>query len=227
VPEVDRKMGVSEMPQPLEINRSDLAWAISAVLPHVGKRHLDFVGFATYYDGWSIYATDGYTAGVARCYHIQPRGETFALSKREAQDLLRFVRPTLKRHDTETVQLLHVSLGYPVAGYDELHTLLPGEQDSAEPQTEVFWAQVPGKDFQSVYGLVRKVRDAHPETHPDIPYHPETFARFSKASRYDTDRLILSPRVSEGQGYGASYITVGENFEGAISGLTYEEEVAA
>jgi hypothetical protein len=73
------------------------------------------------------------------------------------------------------------------------------------------------------------VRDAHPETHPDIPYYPDFAARFAKAARKETDRLILSPRSAEGLRYGASYITVGENFEGAIAGMSYEqtEESAA
>jgi hypothetical protein len=209
----------------------------------VGRRDLDFVGFATYYDGWNIYATDGYTVGVARISCIQPRGESFALSKREAQDLLRFVRPTLKRHDSEMVQLLlapklvtdiPVIDGVAVEEADgELHvglqTALPGEGEKTEPLSEVYEVITPEATFQDVYGLIRRVRPAHPETHPDIPYYPDFAARFAKAARKETDRLILSPRSAEGLSYGASYITVGENFEGAIAGMTYEqtEESAA
>jgi hypothetical protein len=195
------------------------------VLPHVGKRDLDFVGLT----GWSkfrVYATDGYSVGVAKIHREAiTHAETadFALSKREAQDLLRFVRPTLKRHDSETVQLL-VADGELHVG---LQTALPGEGEKTEPLSEVYEVITPEATFQDVYGLIQQVRDAHPETHPDIPYYPDFAARFAKAARKETDRLILSPRSVEGLSYGASYITVGNDFEGAIAGMTYEEEEAA
>jgi hypothetical protein len=193
------------------------------VLPHVGKRDLDFVGFETHdFDKMSLYATDGYTVGAASLSGEGPDTRC-ALSKKEAQDLLRFVRPTLKRHDSETVQML-VADGELHVG---LQTALPGDGDSTDGLSEVYEVITPEATFQDVYGLIRRVRDAHPETHPDIPYYPDFAARFAKAARHDTDRLILSPRSAEGLSYGASYITVGENFEGAIAGLTYQQEEVA
>jgi hypothetical protein len=198
----------------------------------VGRRDLDFVGFRVTDYTLRVYATDGYTVGCATVAHEQMwKAERFALSKREAQDLLRFVRPTLKRHDDETVQLLVND--NQMSGEMELHVglqaALPGTGDQTEPQTEVYEVITPEATFQSVYGLIRRVRDAHPETHPDIPYYPDFAARFAKAARKETDRLILSPRSAEGLSYGASYITVGNDFEGAIAGMTYEqtEESAA
>jgi hypothetical protein len=219
---------------PLEVNRADLSWALGACLPHTGRRELDFVGFDIYTQqpDLNVYATDGYTIAVAAMLVSSgtspSQAVAFALSKKEARDLLSFVRPTLKRHHTELVQLLVVRndpCGDRMCDAPdclELHVLLPGVQSESEALTEVYEAQLPGKDFQSVYGVIEKIKRQAVETAHSLPFHPDTFARFAKAARYETDRLNLSPRQSEGFSYGASYITVGDNFEGAIAGLSYD-----
>jgi hypothetical protein len=242
------------MNSPLEVNRADLSWALGACLPHTGRRELDFIGFSYNGSHLYLYATDGYTVAVGwmPSQSLNISEEEYALSKKEARDLLSFIRPTLKRHQEEMVQLLYVEKEYegcmdcmgtcggpasfgPIDckapphglehGPSELHVLLPGVQSESEPLSEVYEAQVPGKDFQSVYGVIEKIKRQAVETAHSLPFHPDTFARFAKAARYETDRLNLSPRQSEGFSYGASYITVGDNFEGAIAGLTYQPAV--
>lgn len=212
----------------IEVNRAELAWSLNAVLPHVAQDITAFVGFAA----GCLFATDGYTVGVASL-DLDLREQEFGLTKKEAQDLLRFVRPTLKRHDQETVELLVAERVWndppPPERADEpsvidLHVGMPSSGDSPDGRSEVFEVMVPGVSFQAVYGLVQKVREAKPEDlalHPDLPFKRDFSARFAKAARSDDERLWYSPRT--GNKYGACYVRVGDHFEGAIAGMTYEE----
>lgn len=206
----------------LLVNRADLAWALNAVLPHVGSKaeNLDYVGFSLTYS-LKLYATDKYTAGVAGIAVADIDFESsepveFALPKKEAKDLLQMVRPTLKRHESEQVELLLAD--------SELHIALEASEDGGERETAVFETVSPEMDYDRVSGRIRAVWGADEEDlsqHPELPFKPDFAARFAKAQRYETDRLILSPRMIDGLEYGASYVTVGDHFVGAIAGLTY------
>lgn len=217
--------------QPVTVTRADLAWALGAVLPHCGDAASgrDWVGIQALIgitDGLNlaVYATDGYTVGVARIENTGMPIPPFdiALQKREAQDLLRLVRPTLKRHDTQPVQLIFVPEGVDspiLENGPELHAGLPPSESESEGLSEVFEVMTPGASFQDVYGLVLKVKSASPDFTAQFgfPYYPDYAARFAKAARCETDRLTQFPRISGDRG--ATYITVGDRFEGAIAGM--------
>lgn len=217
----------------LFVNRADLAWALNAVIPHVGSKAegLDQVGFQidNCWPELSLYATDHYTLAIADLdFHTGTplAGADFALPVKEAKDLLRMVRPTLKRHESEEVELLVVvNLGSTDPGSpQELHVALAEPEDDAERETAVFEVVTPGMGYDRVERRLKAIHDAEIESlseHPDLPFNPDFAARFAKAQRYNTDRLILSPRMMDGLNYGASYVTVGSHFEGAIAGLTY------
>lgn len=234
---------------PLTINRSDLAWGLTAVLPHVGSSStdLDWVGLALTPYGVQIFATDGYTFGIAEVdRNVGPieGPQSLYLTPKEARDLLKFIRPGVKAehlHDIQLLPVLEVPDGVDDDGYvifhNELHVGIvdtPSLASHAEsqsfsepervdvPESEIYDLRIPGIPFEEFYQTVDKARPRNPDQiDADLVFKPDLFARFSRASRSETDRLKMYPK--RGTRFGAAYITVGDHFQGAIAGLSYEE----
>ena len=193
------------------MNRSDLAWALNAVLPHVGKRapH-DAVGLTAKGGSLFAFASDKYTLGIARI----PDGPSLSLAllTSEAVDLMRFVRPTVKATQIEDVTVavrgpeLHVGL---VNAEGETHDSAVFESWHSEGDLE-FWLT-----------HCRRIRDARQEF-TNCVYDPDLCAKFAKAKRSEADRLRLYPRA--GKNTGIALVTVGSDFLGAVAGMTYEHE---
>ena len=194
------------------MNRSDLAWALGAVLPHVGTTKGKYVGIEARGGQIYVYATDAYTAGIARI----PLGTEVdgfrhsyrcSISKSEAQDLMRFVRPAKKAHDAGELTVHAVG--------EELHVATA--EDSA-----VFDLV---SDNPVTLDLILEVVSATlslPHDNATIVLQPSLAAKFAKAQRYETDRLRIYPFGGWGDVNGLAVVTVGEHFIGAVAGLTYE-----
>lgn len=198
------------------MNRADLAWALSAVLPHVGKRDPHNLVGLHYSDVLYAFATDRYTVGIARIEegpHV-----SLALSVPEAQDLMRYVRPTLVATKEQEI----VTGARP----GELHIGL-AETDDIEADSAVF--DTIDADVVSQFDYITEFCRQlfiRPTEWDGCVYQPDLLARFAKAKRTDGDRLRLMPRHAQDL-FGAALITVGTGFTGAIAGLTYEELQAA
>jgi hypothetical protein len=194
------------------MKRSDLAWALGAVLPHVGTTKGKYVGIDRRDSQIYVYATDTYTAGIARIPADQTEGYftqygRYSLSKSEAQDLMRFVRPTKKAHDTEELTIQAVGM--------ELHVATA--EDSA-----VFDLVTDNPvTLDLILDAIRATADLPVEMF-GIIQQPSLAAKFAKAQRYDTDRLRVYPFGGWGDVNGLAIVTVGEHFIGAVAGLTYE-----
>ena len=190
------------------MKRGDLAWALGAVLPHVGTTKGPYVGIEGRDGQAYVYATDTYTAGIARI----PLGAVdfwnLSMSKSEAQDLMRFVRPTKKAHDTEDLTLrdlveeLHVATAEDSAVFDLVSDNVVTLDLILEviTRTAVLAAEMSG-----------------------IIQQPSLAAKFAKAQRYNADRLHIYPRIGWGNISGIAVVTVGEHFIGVVNGLTYEQ----
>ena len=201
------------------MNRGDLAWALGAVLPHVGTTKGQYVGMRAR-GGWLyVYATDHYSAGVARiplgAERAHLRNLYTDMSKSEAQDLMRFVRPTKKAHDDECLTVL-------VSGDngDELH--VGTAEDSAVFDLATDTQPV---TLDLLLGLIERITNLPIET-TGIIQQPSLPAKFAKAQRYETDRLCLYPFTQcerpDRPSYGVAVVTVGKHFVGTVAGLTHE-----
>jgi hypothetical protein len=187
------------------MNRSDLAWALGAVLPHVGTTKGKYVGIGGRDGQAYVYATDSYTAGIARI----PLGAVdfwnLSMSKSEAQDLMRFVRPTKKAHDTEDLTLrdlveeLHVATAEDSAVFD----LVSDNVVTLDLILDMIRATA---GLPEMYGIIQQ---------------PSLAAKFAKAQRYDTDRLRIYPARGQ-RDVSCATFTVGEHFIGNVAGLNYE-----
>jgi hypothetical protein len=189
------------------MKRSDLTWALGAVLPHVGTTKGPYVGMEGRDGQAYVYATDTYTAGLARI----PLGAVdfwnLSMSKSEAQDLMRFVRPTKKAHDTEDLTLRDL--------VEELHVA------TAEDSAVFDLATDNPVTLDLILDTIRATADLPVEMF-GIIQQPSLVAKFAKAQRYDTDRLRVYPFGGWGDINGLAIVTVGEHFIGAVAGLTYE-----
>jgi hypothetical protein len=192
------------------MNRGDLAWALGAVLPHVGTTKGPYVGIDRRDSQIYVYATDTYTAGIARiplATESDGFGYRYSMSKGEAQDLMRFVRPTKKAHDTEELTVRAVGM--------ELHVATA--EDSA-----VFDLVTDNPvTLDLILDVIRATADLPVEMF-GIIQQPSLAAKFAKAQRYDSDRLRVYPFGGWGDINGLAVVTVGEHFIGAVAGLTYE-----
>lgn len=186
------------------MRRDDLAWALTAVLPHCGSQpHLATVGIESGLRGTYLYATDRYTIGMAR---IGPAlGFSATLPKGEATDLLRFVRPDKVAEQSEAVETLLDDRG-------GLHIAL--ESDSA-----VFETVTPAFSFSDIT-LRLRLLEALPNEFERLEYNPSFAARFAKAKRESNDRLCITPKRFKERN-GVAIIMVGKDFLGAIAGLRY------
>lgn len=188
------------------MRRDDLAWALTAVLPHCGSLpELAMVGIESGLRGTLLYATDRYTVGVAR---IGPAlGITAALPKTEAADLLRFMRPSKVAEQEEHVETLLDDQG-------GLHIAI--QSDSA-----VFETEPSGFTFADIT-LRLRLLEALPNEFERLEYNPAFASRFAKAKREANDRLCITPKRFKGRN-GVALITVGKDFLGAIAGLSYAQ----
>jgi hypothetical protein len=193
------------------MNRADLSWALNAVLPHAGTTKGNYVGLEARHNLLYVYATDDYTSAVARIPLTEKPGfEQVFLSKSEATDLMRFVRPSKKAHDDEVVQTRLVS--------PELHVAT--DDDSA-----VFDTVFPELSLSALLRLFTSLA-ARPTEHSQMIQQPALAARYAKAQRYDTDRLQWYPHTANDT-YGVALVTVGTDFIGAIAGLSYDDTATA
>jgi hypothetical protein len=199
------------------VNRSDLKWALDAVLPHVGKTaQTNVVGLEqSAHSFLTVYATDRYTIATASC-EAGPNVDV-RMTSQEARELLRFIRPSLKAHEEQEVVMLDDHVEH------ELH--VAHDDDSAVFEL----IQTPTFDLFDLNNFMTKLRDSR-EEYQQLIFWPRLFGRFAKAERHETDRLTLSPRHTSDR-YGAALVNVGERFHGAIVGMEYEahtvEEQAA
>ena len=177
------------------MNRADLHWAITATQPHAKT----FIGL----DRGVVYATDNYTAAIARAADHSP---TLALPPSEARDLARFLKPTRKAHESDDIQLVHRG--------DELHVGLD------DGDTAVFECVDVPLPLEYITTFLNKLRGL-PVEWSQCVYSPELLARFAKAQRVEGDRLRFYPRRGNDR-YGVGLVTVGGRFVGGVAGLTYD-----
>lgn len=199
------------------VSRPDLAYALQAVLPHVGDaaRGLDWVGYSGF---GHAYALDGVTigAGYLRSVSVLDEDTEFWLSEKEAKDLYRFVKPSRVSHKTDTIQmLLHDN-----AEVKELHVGISPEDRSEEPVSEIYERrEIDGQNWAGVFGLVQQIRKRSHATECFVE-QASLRARFAKAEREFGDRMRVYP--SFGERFDSAVITVGSDFLGAIAGLSDE-----
>lgn len=182
------------------MDRARFTWALQAVLPHCGTaaQGLDYVGLASE----CAYATDRYTLGIAGGLDLG--WIDVKLQKKEAQELMRFVRPSRKDEHTEDVVLRHVD--------NELHVGLVDSEDSA-----VFELTEGQLHLDSLHAILGAIRGSA-EDHDMLVYQPALFERFAKVKRDEMSRILLHPHVGI-QEHGRSLIVTSHDFVGAIAGM--------
>lgn len=192
------------LPELSVTTRADLAWALRAVLPHVGAPNLslDRVTLSEHL----AWATDRYTIGVAALPDALFPGEV-ALEKREAEDLMRFVRPSrVAEHEEEVVARLTDS---------ELHIGLNdcGESAVFETVDSAVPTSVITDKLSALSGM--------PNNATPLIFQPALWERFAKAKRDDSDRMYLYPK-SVMNGYSAALLVTADHFVGSIGGMTLD-----
>jgi hypothetical protein len=154
-----------------------------------------------------VYATDSYTALVAR---VPDMGTLdLLLSKREAQELLRFVRPSLVAHDDQDVIARHYG--------GELHIGLAEEEDSA-----VFDCALYGLTLEQLQNRLELINGTGDATSGPMVYSPTLLERFSKAKRDNSDHIYWYPKMGY-QYQGTSLIVAGNGFIGALAGMSLDD----
>lgn len=200
------------------MRRADLAWALSAVIPHAGTatQGLNHVGLERRASWLYVYATDRYTSGIARI----PDGidvHNVALPVKEANDLMRFVR-------TDYVSEKEDDLAYALAP-GELHIGFERQIDkhgNRKDDSAVFELTEPKVSLAYLLEYITRVNAIQPEW-DELILAPKLCEKWAKATRSESDRLRIMPRhVSDRRG--VAIVTVGSDFIGAISGLTYDQE---
>lgn len=198
------------------MNREDLSFALRAVLPHAGRSGpTAWVGIHVGAGEARVYATDDLTFGVARIA-TPPGGDTGTLwlSTKEATELERFVRPTLKAHKEETItweargQELHI-------GCDQ------GTKDGF--QAVVFDLIEPQSTIEHYMRLIAEISKS--ATSIVMAADPALMSRFAAAKRSDGDRIWWHARQAIGLG-GRPFVkwigAVEDYFIGAIAGMSIE-----
>ena len=220
---------------PLGITREELAWALTATLPHVGSksRELDWIGLEAdiYMNQLLVFATDGYSTGIAKA-EAEAFGEEFGcyLTPKEARDLLAFVRPNLVAEKAEIVRLLTSESFHRDENGEvhiaELHVALEGPEkgqpEKSEPLSGVWSVRTPGNTFQAVYGLIEGVgRTVEPSG--IVVLQPKLLAKFSRAQRDDDDVVNIYPARHLDRT--AAVVTVGSGFIGAVAGIAASRHI--
>jgi len=194
------------------MNRSDLAWALTAALPHAGTTKGPVVGLQGRDGALYVYSTDSYTAGIARIPSAtECNGLDLHLPKAEAADLLRFVRPTRVAEHEQEVTFMHVN--------GELHVAFRVPARTADDESAVFECVTAELSLDTLLDLCRGI--AHLPTGGNLVFQPPLMAKFGKAQRHETDRLSIYPHEGNDR-YGVALATVGENFVGAVAGLALD-----
>lgn len=193
------------------MRRGDLAWALTAVLPHAGKTEATAVVGLEQLNGWvHAYATDRYSMGIARIESMTDLDLRF--TTKEATDLMRFVRPNrVAEHEQQLV--LAVQPG-------EFHVGLV-DADDVLCESEVYETTPHDLELSYLLEFMRRL-DAAPGEWGECVFQPPLAAKFAKAQRVDADRLRILPHHASDK-YGAAVVTVGTNFIGAIAGLEYDQ----
>lgn len=202
------------------MKRVDLAWALSAVLPHCGtdRQGLNYVGLEYRTGMLYAYATDRYTAAIARI----PDGiEIYtALPSKEAADLMRFVRTDYVPEREDDLAYAHVP--------GELHIGLDrqiNKDGTRKEDSAVFDLIEPDVTLDFLLDWIARLNAAEPEW-DELILQPKLAEKWAKASRADSDRLRIYPRHTSDRN-GAAVVTVGTDFIGAIAGMTYDQTGAA
>lgn len=205
----------------ISVYRSDLAWMLSAVIPHchrVKSVHLAKVGLTERADHLYAYALDGYSAVVARSPLLRGHGEAFDVrlparpsigANDEANDLLRAIRPGTVAERDQEVELL--------ANDRELHVALP-DQDGT-----VYANMKEGPTLTSVLQLIGAV-SLMPDDRRDLTYNPVLLGKLATAQRHNADRLTFFPKRNDKGRVGIMAFTIGSEFAGICSGMTDEHQ---
>jgi hypothetical protein len=191
------------------VNRADLSFALSAVLPHCGKTaQTELVGLEYLQGVTYVYATDTYTLGIARITEGAADID-IRLPRSEATDLMRFVRPGNKAEQVEELAFGRRDGEFHV-GYGE------------EKESEVYEVSADRTlTLSYLFEYVDRLT-ACPFDWDEAIYQPKIMERFAKAHRVETDRLRLLPRRVIDRN-GAAVVSVGTDFIGAVAGLTYDD----
>lgn len=205
------------------MKRVDLAWALKAVMPHVGSevQGLKHVGLEYRAGKLYVFATDRYTAAIARVN--DGINVTGSLPKDEAVDLEQFVRTSYKTEEEDDLAYAVQETEYG----DELHIGFDRQIDrfgGREEDSAIFGLDEPRLALDMLLGRIGAVDEAPFEWDEQI-YQPKLFERFAKADR-GSDRLRIFPH-REIDLRGVAIVTVGQDFLGMISGLTYDDQGAS
>lgn len=186
----------------VEVNRADLAWALRAVLPHVGQHEpKDTVGLGESF----AWATDGYTLGIAQIGDGAADLLVCWLPSSEAKELERSIRCARKAEEEESVWLL--------VNDAELHVQVGEEPGVVYDLTD----RGPTAEFVNDY--IGRL-NARPAEQTGLVVNPKLLSRFTKAQRFDSDRLQLDGYNVDTE-HGDILVRVGDRFVGAVAGMTY------
>lgn len=190
------------------VNRAELASALQATLPHVGKTRGAYVGLQAREGLLYVFASDDATLGVARL-GIELNGHASLASwlpSAEARDLLRSVRTANQKQDQEPVTLLATGA--------ELHVAV-GEEQAVVYDALATAALTLDASMELLDKLQQK-----PPADPGYAwsFNPKYLERFAKAQR--TDEVLRWTVHGVGGGVSAALlIEVGDHFRGAIMGI--------
>lgn len=193
------------------MNRADLSWALSAVLPHAGRPpRPSFVGIEHHENHLYVYSTDRYTLGIAR---VETRVESVScqLTPKEATELEQFVRPwRVAEREQEVVLLIHDN---------ELHVGFWGKGDD---DSAVFETIEPVLNWQAfldltALGLARETQ------WQSVTVNPAFLARFAKADR--DGNIRMEPK--QGKETGSLLVTAGDSFIGLAMQIAYSQPATA
>lgn len=197
--------------------RRDLAWALSAVIPHAGSvpEKMDWVGLERHSGALYAFTCNRYSMAAARI----PDGPDVAvcLPLGEATELMRFVRPG--RVITETQELVHAlqPLEFHV-GWDEI-----GDNRGIVAADSAVFETHPDMRLRAtaLFDSIATIRQS-PVEWDELIFKPGLFEKFSKAARGEFDRVRIQPRRHR-DNRGAAVVTVGADFIGAVAGMTYDQ----
>lgn len=194
------------------ITRESLTWALNAAIPHAGKlQATNVVALESVQDGderaLAVYGTDRYTFGVAYVWQHNLDDVYAPLSRREATELLRFVRPDKVAEQKQEVKLLSPGSG-------DLHVGIRDDGGIVDSAVfELREAEFVHQDLSDLFGRLWNLQPARLTR-----FNPELLARFAKVSRGDTDRMEFRPVYRDKTGGMA--VAMQEHFIGGIAGMS-------
>lgn len=196
------------------MNRADLSWALSAVLPHAAKPpRPSFVGIEHHENHLYVYSTDRYTLGIARIECTSDRVISCQLTPKEATELEQFVRPRRVPERVQEAQLV-------VEG-NELH--VGGWLDvQCEYESAVFETIAPVLNWQAFLDLTA-LSLARETQWQSVTVNPAFLARFAKADR--DGNIRIEPK--QGKKNGSLLVTAGDSFIGLAMQIAYSQPATA